>query len=396
LGDIFVRRFGLLIAALLFVCPALAAGVQDYGALSPLEREGIDLACGKLGDHGSLAWNACLDKQLQALNALPAKPNMALFKASDRTQVEAFCRPTLTSGPASYYKCVERQAIKLVPPARRQAAPDGAPPARITQQSADAGPATSAAALLRSTPQPLAQAGEDLRALSQPRALPHDPMAAMRPIPPAAAEIRETPNWTQIAAPAMPKTLGGRKLEPAEIFETSGKSVYVTLAARTHQDLRDLKDVSQASAVAITPDTLITNCHAIRDRPVILVAQEGRFMNAAIFRTDPDTDRCFLRMLEGSVTPVAGIRDYDSLKVGERVYTIGSPRGLQRTLGEGLISGLRARKGLKLVQTGAPASPGSSGGGLFDAQGNLVGITSFALGGGEQMNFAIAASEYWR
>ena len=391
-----VRRFGLLVVALLFAPPALAAGSDDYAALTALEREGIDLACGKLGDHGSVAWNACLDKQLQALNSLPPKTSMELFKPAERPQVEAFCRPTLTSGPASYYKCVERQAIKLVPPSRRLAAPDAAPPARVTQQSADAGQATGAAALLRSTPQPLPQAGADIRALSQPRSMPQDPMASMRPIPPAAPEIRETPNWTQISAPAMPKTLGGRKLDPAEIFETAGKSVYVVLAARTHQDLRELKDVSQASAVAIAPDTLITNCHAVRERPVILVSQEGKFMNAALFRTDPETDRCFLRMLEGGVTPVAGVRDYETLKVGERVYTIGSPRGLQRTLGEGLISGLRARKGLKLVQTGAPASPGSSGGGLFDAQGNLVGITSFALGGGEQMNFAIAASEYWR
>ena len=81
-----------------------------------------------------------------------------------------------------------------------------------------------------------------------------------------------------------------------------------------------------------------------------------------------------------------------ALKVGERVYTIGSPRGLQRSLGEGLVAGLRNREGLRLIQTGAAAAPGSSGGGLFDAAGNLVGITTFAIGG-EQVNFAIAAAD---
>jgi S1-C subfamily serine protease len=47
-----------------------------------------------------------------------------------------------------------------------------------------------------------------------------------------------------------------------------------------------------------------------------------------------------------------------SLKVGEKVYSIGAPSGLEKTLGEGLISGLREIKGVRIVQTTAPISPG--------------------------------------
>ena len=90
------------------------------------------------------------------------------------------------------------------------------------------------------------------------------------------------------------------------------------------------------------------------------------------------------------------MRPYRNLAVGERVYSIGTPSGLEQTLGEGLISGLREYSGVRLVQTSAPISPGSSGGGLFDASGNLVGVTTFILREAQSLNFAIAADEYWR
>ena len=88
------------------------------------------------------------------------------------------------------------------------------------------------------------------------------------------------------------------------------------------------------------------------------------------------------------------VRPYADVKVGERVYTIGTPKGLELTLAEGIVSSKRAADGTRYVQTSAPISPGSSGGGLFDAQGNLIGITTFMLKDSQNLNFAIAAEEY--
>jgi tetratricopeptide (TPR) repeat protein len=62
---------------------------------------------------------------------------------------------------------------------------------------------------------------------------------------------------------------------------------------------------------------------------------------------------------------------------------------LELTFSEGVISALRETEGVRMIQTSAPISPGSSGGGLFDAHGNLVGITSFQLREGQSLNFAI-------
>lgn len=77
------------------------------------------------------------------------------------------------------------------------------------------------------------------------------------------------------------------------------------------------------------------------------------------------------------------------MAVGDKVFAIGSPIGMKNSLSEGIVSGLREHKGITVIQTTAPISPGSSGGGLFDAQGNLVGITTFKLIKGENLNFAV-------
>ena len=90
-----------------------------------------------------------------------------------------------------------------------------------------------------------------------------------------------------------------------------------------------------------------------------------------------------------------GLRNFEELRVGESVYTIGSPSSLESTLGQGIVSGLRTVEGRHLVQTTAQISPGSSGGGLFDGAGNLVGITRFTLKNSQGLNFAIAAEDYF-
>ena len=120
-------------------------------------------------------------------------------------------------------------------------------------------------------------------------------------------------------------------------------------------------------------------------------------LKADVVGADPVTDRCLLRVQDGGLVPVPGLRDYTTLTIGEAVYTIGSPQGLANTLGAGLLSGLRTGDDkTEYIQITAPLSAGSSGGGLFDDRGNLIGITSFTIRDSQNLNFAIAASQFWR
>ena len=112
---------------------------------------------------------------------------------------------------------------------------------------------------------------------------------------------------------------------------------------------------------------------------------------------DKKRDVCIIRVSGGELLPVTNTRRFDDLKIGELVYAIGSPAGLENSISQGIISGKRNVKGQQWIQTTAAISPGSSGGGLFDKDGNLIGITTFKFSGesDEALNFAAPAKWFY-
>jgi hypothetical protein len=79
--------------------------------------------------------------------------------------------------------------------------------------------------------------------------------------------------------------------------------------------------------------------------------------------------------------------------IGERIVVVGSPLGLEQTVTDGVISGFRQVDDLKFIQISAPISPGSSGGPVVNLKGEVVGVATFYLKGGQNINFAIPASK---
>lgn len=145
---------------------------------------------------------------------------------------------------------------------------------------------------------------------------------------------------------------------------------------------------------------VVTNYHVIRsavDATVYFSTQhegsvsqtiaEDESSDVAILLVTSDTEApCPLRLYAGRRPPV-----------GMRVFTLGSPLGLQNTLSEGLISGYRQRKdGADWIQISAPISPGSSGGPLLAADGSVLGLTSASITAGQNLNFAVPANEIRR
>ena len=194
----------------------------------------------------------------------------------------------------------------------------------------------------------------------------------------------------------MPSMLRTGSFSPEAVFSSVERSVYVLVSAQSLDNLETETNVSQGSAVAVTSRIALTNCHVIEGNSIHFLVKNDKVLVAKIVYGQKDSDRCALTVDSDSLIPVAGVRLYSTLAVGERVFTIGSPSGLENTLGEGIVSGLRRKASIDLVQTSAPISPGSSGGGLFDAAGNLVGITTFLLRDSQNLNFAIAADSFWK
>jgi S1-C subfamily serine protease len=199
------------------------------------------------------------------------------------------------------------------------------------------------------------------------------------------------PAWS--VPPDKPTSFDGAALDTRALFKKLSASVFKLEATRG-------EGVSQGSAVAVSTTDLLTNCHVVEGALKLLLKQGKQQWPARILRADPVTDRCVISVEGLTLQPVAGVRSYDSLEVGEAAFTLGSPVGLELTLSNGIISGRRDEAARHYVQTTAPISPGSSGGGLFDASGNLVGITTLVLVGREHMNqalnFAIPADAFWQ
>ena len=185
-------------------------------------------------------------------------------------------------------------------------------------------------------------------------------------------------------------------LPAEELFAKARSSVWIVLATTLTSQSAASSHVSQGSAVAITHSHLLTNYHVVDGRRLIVVKQGDQVLEATVVASDKESDRCVLAVTGEALSPADGLRSFEELRVGEKVYAIGSPSAMESTLGQGIVSGLRTVAGRHLVQTTAPISPGSSGGGLFDSAGNLVGITSFMLKNSQGLNFAIAAEDYFR
>jgi serine protease Do len=153
---------------------------------------------------------------------------------------------------------------------------------------------------------------------------------------------------------------------------------------------------SQGSAVAVSPTTLVTNCHVIQNPKSITLLKNGRTISAKVLAADRSSDRCVLQSAESVSTYVASARRYGAILIGEDVAAIGNPQGLNSSLSRGIVAQKRERNGRAYIQTDAAISPGSSGGGLFDRAGNLVGITTFKVATGENLNFAVSIEEFCR
>ncbi len=205
----------------------------------------------------------------------------------------------------------------------------------------------------------------------------------------------QTAGWTSLSKEFRRPPLRNRQ-SAEELFAKARSSVWVVIATTSAAQSDASTLVSQGSAIAVTRSLLITNYHVVDGQRFVFIKQGERTFEATVVSADKASDRCVLSIKEEILIPVDGLRGFAELRVGEPVYTIGSPSGLESTLGQGIVSGLRTVRGQHLVQTTAQISPGSSGGGLFDDAGNLVGITSFMLKNSQGLNFAIAAEDYYR
>ncbi len=209
---------------------------------------------------------------------------------------------------------------------------------------------------------------------------------------------------TVIREEAVPVSMSMPDLQPAiEVAERMAPSL-----ARIEAVAGD----SRITGSAIVHDRnghLLTNAHVVEDATSIIVVLDGELRQTAeVIGVDAATDLAVLRIPDGAdLTPVA-LRTEEPVHVGEQAIALGFPLGFAGapTASTGIVSGHRSRIETTdgrvlygLIQTDVTIEAGSSGGALFDADGQLVGVTTAVVttdGTAGGLSFAIPADQVVR
>ena len=146
--------------------------------------------------------------------------------------------------------------------------------------------------------------------------------------------------------------------------------------------------LSQGSGFFIDPTTVITNFHVIEGATEVKIKPIGsdKYLTKSIpIKASETYDIAVIQT--NDYTHQLEI-DTSSQSVGEKVFAIGNPSGLEGTISEGIVSGIR-NTDFDVIQITAPISPGSSGGPVLDEKGKVIGISTFTLSNSQNLNFAV-------
>jgi serine protease Do len=201
--------------------------------------------------------------------------------------------------------------------------------------------------------------------------------------------IRDAAAVAELSSVGKLFTTLARIIGPTVVNVTSTRRV--TTIADEIASLRGLEPAgavgeSVGSGLVVHPDgVIVTNYHVVaRSDETVVTLSDGRRFAAELEGADPATDLAVLR-IDATGLPAAVWGDSDTVEVGEMIWALGNPFGLDRTLTYGIVSAVGRRGVLEspyqeFLQTDAAINPGNSGGPLVDVHGRVMGITTAIVG----------------
>ncbi|GAB4368788.1 MAG: DegQ family serine endoprotease [Deltaproteobacteria bacterium] len=157
---------------------------------------------------------------------------------------------------------------------------------------------------------------------------------------------------------------------------------------------REQKRRSLGSGFLVSEDGyILTNNHVVEkaDEVTVTLLDKEEY-RAEVVGTDPKTDIALIKIKPGKKLHAVRLGDSDSLEIGEWVVAIGNPFGLGHTVTAGIVSAKGRVIGSgpydDFIQTDASINPGNSGGPLFNLKGEVVGINTAIIQGGQGIGFA--------
>lgn len=152
--------------------------------------------------------------------------------------------------------------------------------------------------------------------------------------------------------------------------------------------------LTTGSGFFVRPGIVVTNYHVIEGAASGFAKPIGKrttYAVAGIVALDTKRDLALLA-LKGVKAPPLKLGKVGNIAVGDTVFAVGNPLGLEGTFSQGIVSGVRHIGADTLLQITAPISPGSSGGPILNIKGEVVGVAVASFVGGQNLNFAIPVS----
>lgn len=152
--------------------------------------------------------------------------------------------------------------------------------------------------------------------------------------------------------------------------------------------------LSLGSGFFVREGEITSNLHVVEGASsgyAKLVDRKAKYEVEGITAVDPERDLVVLKVSEVRAQALT-LGSSDSVQVGETVYAVGNPKGLEGTFSQGIVSSIREVGEDKILQITAPISPGSNGGPVLNGKGQVVGISVTIFRGGQNLNFAIPSN----
>lgn len=178
-----------------------------------------------------------------------------------------------------------------------------------------------------------------------------------------------------------------QSLDVATVYKRASRSVCVVIAMDQHN-----QPLALGSGFFVdSRGTFATNYHVIHGAQSVFVKLGGQTDPLAVegvYGVDTKRDLALLKIPTTSSAALA--LSPERPLVGERVIAIGNPLGLESTVSEGIVSGIRSlEEDFELYQITAPISPGSSGGPVLSREGQVLGVATLSLKDAQNLNFAV-------
>ena len=188
---------------------------------------------------------------------------------------------------------------------------------------------------------------------------------------------------------AFAQTVNDKKLTAREIAKQTLPSVVLLVMGNSKAET-----AKSGSGFFVTEDIVATNFHVIKDTDegvAKIIGQDKLYDVLGVVGVDEKNDLALLKIKGIKGKPLI-LNKEDSTAIGDEVFAVGNPKGLEGTFSQGIISSIRKSEKINLLQITASISEGSSGGAILNNKGEVVGVAVGAIESGQSLNFAIPVS----